>query len=104
MAKYLIEIGTEELPYHFIDDALEQLKSSFSKTLDENRIEFNEIKTYATPRRLTTLVEGIAKSQPDIIKEVKVPPVKAAYDENGNPTKAAEGFVKKMGISFDSIL
>jgi glycyl-tRNA synthetase beta chain len=96
LAKYLIEIGTEELPYYFIDSALEQLRSSFSKALNDNRIDFSEIKTYGTPRRLTALVEGISKAQSDIVKEVKGPPAKAAYDENGNTTKAAEGFVKNL--------
>jgi glycyl-tRNA synthetase beta chain len=103
LAKYLIEIGTEELPYHFIPGALEQLKNSLSNSLDDNRIDYSEIKTYGTPRRLTVLVEGIAKSQSDIIKEVKGPPAKAAFDENKNPTKATEGFAKKQGINVDDL-
>lgn len=101
MSKYLVEIGTEELPYKFIPSAMKQLSENISKSLEDNRITFSDIKTYGTPRRLTVFVEGISESQPDIIKKIKGPPATACYDADGNLTKAAEGFAKKQGISTD---
>ena len=57
MNKYLLEIGTEELPYKFIPDAVKQLVAGFEKFAKENEITFSNIKTYATPRRLTVLLD-----------------------------------------------
>ena len=99
MNKYLLEIGTEELAYKFIPSAMEQLKTEFTKSLDENDIKYSDIKTYATPRRLTILVEGLPDKQDDVEKTVKGPIATIAYDESGNLTKAALGFAAKNGIS-----
>lgn len=97
--KYLLEIGTEELPYKFISSALTQLNDSFSKVLEENKIDFDNIKTYGTPRRLCIIIEGISDSQPDIVLEIKGPPANIAFDTQGNLTNAALGFAKKQNIS-----
>ncbi len=99
MANYLLEIGTEELPYKFIDTGLKQLEGLFLDSLKENRIKFDNIKTYGTPRRLSIIIEGISESQPDITKEIKGPPAKIAFDENNQLTQAGLGFAKKQGIS-----
>lgn len=98
MNKYLLEIGTEELAYKFIPSAMEQLKSEFSKALNENEITFSDIKVYATPRRLAVLIENLPEKQDDVEKTVKGPIATIAYDENGNLTKAALGFANKNGI------
>lgn len=103
MNKYLLEIGTEELPYKFIPAAIEQLKTAFEKVLEENKIEFSGIKTYATPRRLAVIVEGLPVKQEDVEKVVKGPIANIAYDENGNLTKAALGFANKNGIDPNSL-
>lgn len=103
MSKYLIEIGTEELPYKFIATAIEQLKDGLGKSLDENKIEYSDIKTYATPRRLTLIVEGLPIKQEDVQKVVKGPIANIAYDEQGNLTKAALGFANKNGVSADAL-
>ncbi|HBG50084.1 MAG TPA: glycine--tRNA ligase subunit beta [Cyanobacteria bacterium UBA9971] len=97
--KYLLEIGTEELPYKFISSALNQLKDSLSKILEENKIEFKDIKTYGTPRRLCVIIDGISESQPDQTLEIKGPPANIAFDASGNLTQAALGFAKKQGLS-----
>ncbi len=97
--KYLLEIGTEELPYKFISSGLKQLKELFSDSLKENRIEYADIKTYGTPRRLCVVIEGISDSQPDLVKEIKGPPARIAFDENGNLTQAGAGFAKKQGLN-----
>ncbi len=103
MNKYLLEIGTEELAYKFIPSAMEQLKTEFSKYLEENKIKYNEIKVYATPRRLAVIIENIQDKQDDVTKTIKGPIATIAYDENGNLTKAALGFANKNNISSDKL-
>ena len=98
MSKYLLEIGTEELPYRFIPSAIEQLKKSFETLLTTNQIEYSDIKVYATPRRLAVILDGLSKEGKDDVKIVKGPIKHVAYDENGNLTKAGEGFCKKNGL------
>ncbi len=98
MNKYLLEIGTEELPYKFVNTGLEQLKKAFEKLLKENQISFTDIKSFSTPRRLTLIIEGFEAKQPDTVKTVKGPILNIAYDENGNLSKAGQGFAKKNGV------
>lgn len=99
MNKYLLEIGVEELPYKFIPDAEKQLKAGFEKFANDNGISFSSIKTFATPRRLTVLIEGLPEKKEDVVKTVKGPIVTIAYDKDGNLTPAANGFAKKNGVA-----
>lgn len=99
MSKYLLEIGVEELPYKFITSVKTQLEDSFKKFLESNKVEFANIEVLTTPRRLTVIIDGLADSQPDSTKIFKGPIKKIAYDENGNLSKAGEGFAKKNGIN-----
>ncbi len=103
MNKYLLEIGTEELAYKFIPSAMEQLKTEFSNTLNENEIKFADIKIYATPRRLAVIIEDIAEKQEDVEKTIKGPIANIAYDESGNLTKAALGFANKNGVAPENL-
>ncbi len=98
MSKYLLEIGTEELPYRFIPSAIEQLKKGFETLLTNNQLEFGNIKVYATPRRLAVIIDGLSKEGKDDVKIVKGPIKHIAFDENNNLTKAGEGFCKKNGL------
>ena len=98
MNKYLLEIGTEELPYKFVNSGIVQLKNSFEKLLNENQIKFSGIKYFSTPRRLTLIIEGFEEKQHDTVKTVKGPILSIAYDENGNLSKAGQGFAKKNGV------
>ncbi len=98
MSKYLLEIGTEELPYRFIPSAIEQLKKGFENFLNTNKVGFDKIDVYATPRRLAVIVAGLEAKSPDEEKIVKGPIKKVAYDENGNLTRAGEGFLNKNGL------
>ena len=98
MSKYLLEIGCEELPYKFIAQATEQLKNGFSKFLNENNIKYSDINVLATPRRLAVIIDGLAEKQDDETKVLRGPIKNVAYDENGNLTKAGEGFLKKNGV------
>ena len=63
MSKYLLEVGCEELPYKFINQAVEQLKTGFSRFLNENCIKFSDINVLATPRRLAVIIDGLAEKQ-----------------------------------------
>lgn len=90
----LYEIGTEEIPARYMASTLEQVKAIAESRLLQNRIAFDEIKTYGTPRRIVLFVKGIAEQQDDLEELVKGPSGKAAYDESGNPSKALLGFLK----------
>lgn len=103
MSKYLLEIGCEELPYKFIPSAISQLQCGFENFLNTNKVQFDDVKVYATPRRLVVIVSGLEKESKDEEKIVKGPIKKVAYDENGNLTKAGEGFCKKNGVTPDDL-
>lgn len=103
MNRYLLEIGVEELPARFVKTTLDQMEKYISKELNEKRIPFDEIKFYSTPRRLVLLIEGLPERQEDLEKEVKGPSKKIAFDEEKNPTKALEGFMKGQGVTLDDI-
>ncbi len=98
MSKYLLEIGTEELPYKFIPSAINQLKAGFENFLNSNKVEFKDVNVYATPRRLAVIIDGLESQSKDETKIVKGPIKKVAYDDAGNLTKAGEGFCKKNNI------
>ena len=98
MNEFLLEIYTEEMPSSHVKFGLEQLKSLFDKHLKENRVEFSEIKTYGTPRRLIVYIEEISKKQAEGEEQILGPPKSAAFDDKGKPTPAAEGFARSHGI------
>lgn len=90
----LFEIGTEETPAKYMPSALEQIKNLAASAFQDNRISYEEIKTYGTPRRIVLHVKNISEYQEDLEELVKGPSKKAAYDENNNPTKALQGFLR----------
>ncbi|MBW4694760.1 MAG: glycine--tRNA ligase subunit beta [Lyngbya sp. HA4199-MV5] len=98
MATFLLEVGTEELPASFVDEALEQWRSRIPQTLKERYLDPTAIEVYGTPRRLAVLLKGLPLQQPDQQEEVKGPPAQAAF-KDGQPTKAAEGFAQKQGVA-----
>ena len=103
MSKYLLEVGVEELPYKFIPMAITQLQTGFENFLNTNNVAFSNVKVMATPRRLAVIVSGLPFAQPDLEKVVKGPIAKVAFDENGNLTKAGEGFAAKNGVTKDDL-
>lgn len=102
MATFLLEVGTEELPANFVDEALGQWRSSIPKTLAEHYLTPEAIEYYGTPRRLAVLVRGLPAQQPDQTEEVKGPPAQAAF-KDGKSTKAAEGFAQKQGVELAAL-
>ena len=101
-ALLIFEIGTEEIPARFLSDAISKLKGNAEKLFCEYRLCFGALRVFATPRRLSMLVE-VDRSQTATQKEVWGPPENAAFDKEGKPTKAAESFAKSQGISIDDI-
>ncbi|MFZ7110507.1 MAG: glycine--tRNA ligase subunit beta [Desulfatiglandales bacterium] len=100
----LFEIGTEEIPADYQNDALREFLRLAETYLRENRIDFGQgLETYGTPRRLVLIGRNIADRQEDTVQEFTGPPKNAAYDQEGNPTKAAIGFAKKQGLSVEEL-
>ena len=102
MPAFLLEVGTEELPADFVDDALQQWQLRVPQTLEEQFLSPEAIALWGTPRRLALLLKDLPARQPDREEEIKGPPATAAF-KDGKPTKAAEGFVRKQGIELDAL-
>ena len=94
----LLEIGTEEVPAHVMPGILAQLKENAEKAFQENRIAFGSIRTLGTPRRTALIVKDLAEKQEDVSSENRGPSVKIAFDADGNPSKAAQGFARGQGV------
>lgn len=99
----LLEIGTEEVPARFFPNAIIKLKENAEKIFSEYRLLHKSIKTYATPRRLSLIAE-VAPLQEAAEKEIWGPPVNAAFDNNGKPTKAAEAFARIHGVRIEDLI
>ena len=100
---YLLEVGVEEMPAHVVTPSIKQLHERVANYLKEQRISFDEIQEFATPRRLALLIHGLSDKQPDVDESVKGPAKKIAQDADGNWTKAAIGFTRGQGASVDDI-
>jgi glycyl-tRNA synthetase beta chain len=94
----LFEIGVEEIPSAALYDAITWLKTASADAVREARLEYGEIEVYGAPRRLVVRVSELADRQEDRTLRARGPAVKAAFDAEGNPTKAAEGFARGKGI------
>ncbi|HZK00434.1 MAG TPA: glycine--tRNA ligase subunit beta [Tissierellaceae bacterium] len=100
---YLLEIGVEEIPARYVKDSLRQLDEYFTSTLNNERLKFESIEVYSSPRRLTTIIKGIDDKQEDLSEEVKGPSKKISFDEQGNPTKALQGFMRGQKVGLEDI-
>lgn len=103
MNNVLLEIGMEELPARFIDNAEKQLQKDTATWLKDVNIAYGTIKTFSTPRRLAILIEDVSDEQATIEEEVRGPQLKIAKDDQGNWTKAAIGFTKGQGKAEEDI-
>lgn len=93
------EIGTEEIPAFDLANATKQLETLVPAALDALRIPHGKVRLYSTPRRLISIVEEVAEETEALVLEHKGPSIKIAFDADGNPTKAAEGFARGKGVS-----
>ncbi|HPD97192.1 MAG TPA: glycine--tRNA ligase subunit beta [Synergistales bacterium] len=99
----LLEIGTEEIPSRFIPPSLSELSRIAGSEMKTERLSFDNIQTFGTPRRMAFIVRDLAERQEDLIEEFKGPAWSSAFDGSGNPTKAARGFAKSRGVEVDSL-
>ncbi len=100
---FLLEIGTEELPAADLESARSQLEALIPALFDDLHLEHGSIRILATPRRLVVSVESVASEQPDREQVIKGPPADRAYDDQGKPTRAAEGFARSKGIQVEDL-
>ncbi|PID66807.1 MAG: glycine--tRNA ligase subunit beta, partial [Fusobacteriales bacterium] len=94
--RLLFEIGMEEIPARFLEQALADLKKNCEKKLKEKRVKFENIKTYGTPRRLILGVENFSEKQEEL-NELSVGPSKEIAYKDGVLSKAGQGFIKSQG-------
>ena len=99
----IFEIGCEELPASFIEPALEQMETPSKSTARSFASRSMGFETMATPRRLTLVVEEMAERQSDLEEERTGPPADIAWDDDGNPTPAAQGFARGQGVDVDDL-
>jgi glycyl-tRNA synthetase beta chain len=100
----LLELGVEEVPSVPLYDAVAQLETRTAAALKGARLSYDTIESYGAPRRLAVIVKGLAERQEDLSLKVKGPAVKAAFDADGKPTKAAEGFARSRGVDVSALV
>ena len=101
---FLLEIGTEELPPKSLKKLITSFADNVSSELLKRQFSFSEVNAYGTPRRLAIVISELTEFQPEQNIEKRGPSVKAAYNSDGDPTKALEGFAKSCGVTDASLL
>ena len=99
---FLFEIGLEELPSRYVDEAESNLKKLMEDELKSERISFSDIESFSTPRRIAIIIKDIADKQEDLYKKSLGPSIEVGY-KDGCLTKAGEGFIKSQGATEDDI-
>jgi glycyl-tRNA synthetase beta chain len=99
----LLEIGTEEIPPSYVRPALEDLEAGVRSSLEAAGIEFSEVRTMGTPRRLVVVISGLAERAADRHVRVFGPPADKAFDRSGKPTQAAIGFARSQGVEIGDL-
>ena len=94
----LFEIGTEELPSSCLNEGVNSLKNILTDKFLKNRLKFEKIETFGTPRRLIAVIHGLRDMQDSLEKLVMGPPERISYDDSGKPNQAAVGFARGIGI------
>ena len=104
MSKNLIvEIGTEEIPSDALKLASEYLDKQSKQLLADNRLEHGEVRVLSTPRRIILKIDNVAEQTTALTQESRGPAVDRAFDADGNPTKAAEGFARSKGLEVSQL-
>jgi glycyl-tRNA synthetase beta chain len=102
-AELLFEIGMEELPFEFVAPALTDFRESATRLLQDARLSFGSVKTYGTPRRLVLIVDELLAHQTAVVMETMGPSKKVAFEQTGQPTKAAMGFAARQGVPVERL-
>ena len=102
-ADLLFELGTEELPPKALMSLSNALIKGIQKGLGENKLNFNEVQSFAAPRRLAVIIKDLDVRTPDTEVVAWGPPVKVAFDAEGNATKAAQAFANKNGLNLKDL-
>lgn len=100
---FVLEIGSEELPSQDVSSAIGQLEEAIQTCLKSRRLKHGNVSVFGTPRRIAVNVENLAPMQDEMEKDIRGPPCKSAFNNEGQPTKALEGFCRKNGILKESI-
>lgn len=103
MNKYFLEIGVEEFPSRFIASTKEQLINNVLKILSEDGLSVESTRIESTPRRFALWLEGIGAEDTEAFEVVRGPSARVAYDQEGQPTKALEGFLRSKGLTTDDV-
>lgn len=101
---FLLEIGTEEMPSAPLNNAVKQLGKLVTSGLKEAGLSHGEVRVVSSPRRLAVLVDAVATATDEVHEVLRGPAAKIAFDADGNPTKAAEGFARKSGVSASELV
>lgn len=101
---YVLEIGVEELPASEVSNAAQQLREMATTLLNEARLPHGDLQVSATPRRLVLQVADVAPSSPQVEIVHRGPKTNVAFDGQGQPTKAAEGFARRFGLTADQLV
>ncbi len=99
----LIELGTEELPPKALKKLIKAFEAGIEQGLTKAELKFSAITAYAAPRRLAVVVNDVEVRQQDRMIERRGPAIKAAFDEDGNATKALQGFARSCGVTVDDL-
>ena len=99
----VLEIGAEELPSRFIPDALSFLEKTAREDFSASRITFKNLSVFATPRRIALVFRDVDDLQKDLVTTFRGPAWKTAFDANGFPTRAAQGFAKGRGVPVENL-
>lgn len=104
MHNYLLEIGVEEIPSDYVKNTKIQLRDKFKNLLEENKLSYDEIEIESTPRRFMVLLNNVVENDQAETITVRGPSVKIAFDDDKNPTKALEGFLRGQKASLDDVI
>ncbi|MCG2820529.1 MAG: glycine--tRNA ligase subunit beta [Candidatus Atribacteria bacterium] len=104
MENVILEIGTEEIPAQYMENALKDLNQLAQKYLEEARINYKEIKVYGTPRRLTLFIFHIKEKQEDIFQKIKGPAYSIAYNKDSQPQRPALKFAQSQGVNVEDLI
>jgi len=100
---FLLEVGSEELPPQDVVDGIAQIEAKLTQLLDEYKLTYAAVRVTGTTRRLVAHVTGLAARQADEVVEKRGPALDRAFDADGNPTKAAQGFARGQGVDVQAL-